>query len=188
MTEPHPATSPPSSPPTCKEALWSMIFGFIAIVLGSLGGIPAIILGHVGLSKVAKSRGALFGKGYAITGLILGYTFTLLSIIGLFVYFVVVPMLEEELRQKQDSAQHSVLEGTMASVVGKCELTLAISLKNETPFSCADVEDALPPSEEWEVELTSLGDENNDGSDDGCTITVRDLDTGLTLTETWSFQ
>lgn len=52
-----------------------MILGIASIVLclSFLAGIPAIILGHISLSKIKKSMGRLKGEGMALTGLILGY-------------------------------------------------------------------------------------------------------------------
>ena len=56
-------------------AVVSMILGIasIALCLSIIGGIPAIILGHLSRKKITQSRGALKGDGMALTGLILGY-------------------------------------------------------------------------------------------------------------------
>ena len=45
----------------------------IALCLSFIAGIPAIILGHISLSRIKKSMGRLKGEGMALTGLILGY-------------------------------------------------------------------------------------------------------------------
>ena len=60
---------------TDAQAVVSMILGIasIALCLGILSGIPAIILGHLSRKKIAQSRGALKGDGMALAGLILGY-------------------------------------------------------------------------------------------------------------------
>lgn len=52
-----------------------MVLGIasIALCLSFIAGIPAIILGHISLSKIKKSMGRLKGEGMALTGLILGY-------------------------------------------------------------------------------------------------------------------
>jgi type II secretory pathway pseudopilin PulG len=56
-------------------AIASMVLGIASIVLclSFLAGIPAIILGHISLSRIKKSMGRLKGEGMALTGLILGY-------------------------------------------------------------------------------------------------------------------
>jgi type IV pilus assembly protein PilA len=62
-------------PQTDGGAVASMILGIasIALCLSFLAGIPAIILGHISLSKIKKSAGRLKGQGMALAGLILGY-------------------------------------------------------------------------------------------------------------------
>jgi type II secretory pathway pseudopilin PulG len=52
-----------------------MILGIasFALCLSFITGIPAIILGHISLSKIKKSMGRLKGEGMALAGLILGY-------------------------------------------------------------------------------------------------------------------
>ena len=52
-----------------------MVLGIASIVLclTFLAGIPAIIVGHISLSRIKKSMGRLKGEGMALTGLILGY-------------------------------------------------------------------------------------------------------------------
>jgi len=52
-----------------------MVLGIASVVLclSFLAGIPAIIVGHLSLSRIKKSMGRLKGEGMALTGLILGY-------------------------------------------------------------------------------------------------------------------
>ena len=65
----------------------SLICGIGSIFLGPLGGIPAVITGHLALGKIKKSGGTLQGRGLAITGLILGYVLSVLSVIVLMLAF-----------------------------------------------------------------------------------------------------
>ena len=60
---------------TDSNAVVSMILGIVsfALCLGFLTGIPAVILGHISRSKIAKSGGRLKGDGMALAGLIMGY-------------------------------------------------------------------------------------------------------------------
>lgn len=48
------------------------LVGCLACV-GIAPSIAAVVLGHLGLSKVAESQGALSGRGFAIAGLVTGY-------------------------------------------------------------------------------------------------------------------
>jgi type II secretory pathway pseudopilin PulG len=62
-------------PKTDGGAIASMVLGIasIALCLSFLAGIPAIIVGHISLSRIKKSMGRLKGEGMALAGLILGY-------------------------------------------------------------------------------------------------------------------
>ncbi len=84
---PAPSQQSPQYPPQAQPyrayqpaqtdggAIASMVLGIASIVLclSFLAGIPAIILGHISLSRIKKSMGRLKGEGMALTGLILGY-------------------------------------------------------------------------------------------------------------------
>lgn len=70
----YPAYPGPMAPSTNGLAIASVILAFIF-------PIAAIILGHVALSQINQSHGAQEGRGLAIAGLILGYTFTALVIV-----------------------------------------------------------------------------------------------------------
>jgi prepilin-type processing-associated H-X9-DG protein len=62
----------PAQRGTSGKAVSSLVLGLFSFVLSCLTGIPAIILGILGLSDISRSRGMLGGKGMAITGIILG--------------------------------------------------------------------------------------------------------------------
>lgn len=79
-----------------KSAIASLILGIISLVgfflgLSIFAALGAIITGHVGLSKIKRSAGALTGTGMARMGLITGYFGFVLSllVIGLFVHLIV---------------------------------------------------------------------------------------------------
>lgn len=59
-------------------AIVSLIFGFLSLGTGFLGGIPAIICGHLSLAKIRKND-LKNGKGLAVFGLIMGYFMTVFS-------------------------------------------------------------------------------------------------------------
>lgn len=65
---------PPQAPArTCGLAIGSMICGILGFLTAGLTGLPAVILGHLGLSQIKKSGGGLTGGGMAVTGLVTGY-------------------------------------------------------------------------------------------------------------------
>ena len=57
-------------------SIWALVLGIISLVGCSVGGflvsIPAVICGHIGLSRI-KRQPSLGGRGMAIAGLITGY-------------------------------------------------------------------------------------------------------------------
>jgi hypothetical protein len=55
-------------------AVASLILGIFGLILiGPLGSIPAVVCGHVALSRIKKNPEMLGGDGLALAGLILGY-------------------------------------------------------------------------------------------------------------------
>lgn len=79
MTMNQPPPFPHSVPSkTSTLAIVSLVLGILSVVLviicvGPLFGIPAIICGHIAVSRINRSAGALSGKGLAIAGFITGY-------------------------------------------------------------------------------------------------------------------
>ncbi|PCJ62634.1 MAG: hypothetical protein COA79_03715 [Planctomycetota bacterium] len=64
--------------PKYDEAGLSVLLGGASFVLGPITGIPAIIYGHISISKINQSNGAVVGKEKALIGLVLGYFTTLI--------------------------------------------------------------------------------------------------------------
>ncbi len=50
-----------------------MICGILSFFTIGLTSIPAVIMGHLSLSRIKKSMGAIGGKGMALAGLVMGY-------------------------------------------------------------------------------------------------------------------
>lgn len=70
----------------CGFAIASMILGICSyLCFGLLASIPAVVLGHIALSKIKQSSGSLEGRGMALAGLILGYIN-----IGIFVLLLIL--------------------------------------------------------------------------------------------------
>jgi type II secretory pathway pseudopilin PulG len=106
---PQAQTYRPYQPPkTDGGAIASLVLGIasIALCLTFLAGIPAIIVGHISLSRIKKSMGRLKGEGMALTGLILGY------ISLLFILIIAAIAIPNLLR-----ARISANEATAASTV-----------------------------------------------------------------------
>jgi hypothetical protein len=81
MNQPPPAPAP-IEPKHSGFAIWSLVLG----TLSSLGclfftGLPAVICGHIGYSRINRSNGTLTGRGLALAGLITGYIGIVLSLV-----------------------------------------------------------------------------------------------------------
>lgn len=77
--------APPSTEGTHGLAVASLVLGILSyFCLGPLLSIPAIITGHMALSKIKHAADSKSGKGIAIAGLILGYG----NIVVVFLLFV----------------------------------------------------------------------------------------------------
>jgi len=82
MTE----SSYPRNPVVVETSGWA-IFSLISGLLGwmgvfGVGGLAAIIAGHVAKSQIRSSQGRLGGDGLATAGLVLGYLNIGLAILG----------------------------------------------------------------------------------------------------------
>ncbi len=76
------------------------ILGILSpLCCGCLTGLPAVILGHMGLGAVGDESGPLKGRGFAITGLVLGYLGIILTAIGI-VFQMMSGDIQELLQQR----------------------------------------------------------------------------------------
>jgi hypothetical protein len=85
---------------TSKAALFSLVLGILSLCLLFLAGIPAIVLGVIGLRATARSGGRLGGKGLAVGGIILGTIGTLCTCPSLLVGLV-APRVQSAAAQQQ---------------------------------------------------------------------------------------
>ncbi|WP_394848984.1 DUF4190 domain-containing protein [Pendulispora brunnea] len=79
--------------PNESKAVTSLVFGVLSIsCMGILAGIPAVVLGLLARRDIARSGGALGGKGMANAGIVLG-AFTSVLTVGTILFMVVVPLV-----------------------------------------------------------------------------------------------
>ena len=105
----------------------ALVLGIVSFCLGFFAGIPAIICGHIAVSRIKRSQGTLKGQGMAVAGLVMGY-FTIA--LGLAMVAVMgVPVLS-------DQHPHAKEQTCMARLT---QISLAV-------FQYADEHDGqLPP-------------------------------------------
>lgn len=70
---PSAASTVPARQQTSGLAIGSLVCGIASFFCLGLPGLPAIIMGHMALSRIKKSGGELGGQGLAIGGLVTGY-------------------------------------------------------------------------------------------------------------------
>ena len=76
---------------TCGLAVASLVLGIVGLVffcISILPGLPAVVCGHLALSKIKRSGNTLYGRGMAIAGLCMGYIAILFTVIAMSIGFV----------------------------------------------------------------------------------------------------
>ena len=109
---PSPGSIPPpypgQAPKTESLATAALVLGISSFVcLGCLGGVPAIICGHLARGKIRDSHGQLDGAGMALAGLILGYLSIVFTIAVAVIYGV---FLAKAVPQIQSGATPAIIE------------------------------------------------------------------------------
>jgi type IV pilus assembly protein PilA len=101
-------------PKTDGKATASMILGVLSITcFWILAGIPAIILGHMSKSSIAKSMGRLKGDGMATAGLVMGY---LSTVVGLPMILIIAAIAIPSLLRSKMVANTSSAASTVRTV------------------------------------------------------------------------
>ena len=117
-----------NQPQTSGLAVGSLVCGVL------FTGLPAIVLGHIALRKIARSSGSLRGRGLALAGMILGY----LSVVALAIICLVIG-LSSSVQKK--------------SAIDRAQVQLEIFQLKITEYM-NDV-GSLPPIAEGDVEARS---------------------------------
>jgi type IV pilus assembly protein PilA len=105
---------------TDGKATASMIFGILSITcFWIFAGIPAVILGHMAKSNIAKSMGRLKGDGMATAGLIMGYLSIVVGIIPIMIIAAIaIPsLLRSRITANTSAAVSSVRTVNTAQVI-----------------------------------------------------------------------
>ena len=77
--QPYAGLTPPQ---TAGLAIASLVLGCLGFLTCGLTAIPAVICGHLALSRIGKSAGRLTGSGLATGGLVTGYLTALLLVVS----------------------------------------------------------------------------------------------------------
>ena len=99
---------------TAGIAITSLVLGILGLLtiwvcVGVLFAIPAVICGHIGYARVAKSGGALSGSGVALAGLITGYlSIALVPIIGLLMAIAVPSFTNARNKSFENSCKNNL--------------------------------------------------------------------------------
>jgi type II secretory pathway pseudopilin PulG len=130
---------------TDGKAVGSLILGILAIFpFGLLAGIPAVVLGHLSKSSIARSMGRLKGDGMATAGLIMGYASVALIPLILIIAAIAIPSLLRARMAANESGAVSTVR-----TVNTAQMTYASSY----------------PDKGYAVDLATLGP----GSEGSCT-------------------
>lgn len=121
----HPLKRHGSSSPkgTSALAIFTFLMGILCLLTCGLLGVGAlitVIMGHVALSRIGKSHGALGGKGIAMSGLVMGYLSLLsMALIAVVVTLPVFTDLREQVTRQVSSGVTSVTNAQ--SIVFSCQ-------------------------------------------------------------------
>jgi type IV pilus assembly protein PilA len=118
-TRAHPGAGPtqaqaPSGAQNDGGAIASLVLGIMSMTLFSIfAGIPAIILGHISRSRIARSMGRLKGEGMALAGLIMGY----ISLVAIPFILIIAAIAIPNLLRSRIAANESSAVGSIRTIV-----------------------------------------------------------------------
>jgi len=137
---PNSIVQPPVPRRTCGSAIASLILGIVAwiLCLSILAALPAIICGHVALSRIKHSMGTLAGEGMAIAGLVLGYIhIVMLPVLGLLLAIAIPNFIEA-----RNKAQRRACIANMKQLDAGVQCFLRKT--NETFTRTVEMDDLVP--------------------------------------------
>lgn len=74
--------------PSSGKATTALVLALLSLVCGPLTGIPAVIVGHMALSEIRRSGGAIGGGGKATAALVIGYIWIAIILIEVLVLII----------------------------------------------------------------------------------------------------
>ncbi|MFP7721874.1 DUF4190 domain-containing protein [Lysobacter sp. A3-1-A15] len=76
-------------PRTSTAAVISLVFGILSwFVLPLVGGVVAVVTGHVARGEIRRAAGSVDGDALAVAGLALGWTNLLVGVLAVMVFVV----------------------------------------------------------------------------------------------------
>jgi prepilin-type processing-associated H-X9-DG protein len=105
VTVTGPGAIPGVVPRTSGRAIASLVLGLFSLVCCLFTGIPAIVLGSLGLVDIKEGRGAVTGKGMAISGIVLGSVGS--TIVAIPIIIVLIALLLPAVQAAREAARRS---------------------------------------------------------------------------------
>jgi len=133
-------------PRASGKATWAMILGLASLVCSVFAGIPAIVLGFMGLAEVSGSGGRLTGTGRAITGLVLGFATLLLG-----VPLLLIALLFPAIQAVREAARSNTSKMNMRNI-GDAARIDSLDNAGRSPWSDITDDDGRPLLS-WRVRL-----------------------------------
>jgi prepilin-type processing-associated H-X9-DG protein len=115
---------------TSGLAVWSLVLGIagIALCLGPLTGIPALIMGIIALKNIRSSGGRQTGEGMAMGGVITGG----ISFVMIAVMAMMAGMLLPALARAREEARKAVCKSNLENI-GLCVMMYSQDNDNKPP-------------------------------------------------------
>jgi hypothetical protein len=131
----------PTGPIKNRLALASVILGSLSLCLGIFTGIPAIICGSMGLSRISRQPQLYAGKGIAVVGIILGC-------VGILIWAVAVAAYPSLIKFNQKIAtakQNAEMDNCAAKLnnLGLAARIYAVDHAKQFPQSYLDIKDEI---------------------------------------------
>ena len=128
----------------CGLAVTSLILSIVGIIsalfcIGVLFSIPAVICGHIGLSKINKSEEMLTGKRMAIAGLIMGYLGIGIAALAIVLMPMVAIAVPSFVKARTVSQQNACINNLRQIESAKEQWAMSAAKNNGAPCVIAEV-------------------------------------------------